>query len=239
MTKTLLVILLLSTFPSAYGGQYRLIKGEGIEVCEAYAKNLNSFEKRFPMWCERKLNPAMSDFSKPLWEKMNVRQNLGLLRAIEEQFDFLGFGQRPEANLKRWEHYVEGKINDGHLRLDLTRVDINNDGRLDSVIKFNEGRCPSTHRFLTALLVLNEDKSAVDIKSMHLFQNPQPPLPYTIGGGTDYAMYDVFIYRGRSYFDRWSQSKDQTGILRIFVTEALVTGGITKEICVYRFQSSD
>jgi len=231
MTKTLLVILLLSTFPSAYGGQYRLIKGEGIEVCEAYAKNLNSFENRFPMWCERKLNPAMSDFSKPLWEKMDPREHMDLLKTIERDFDFLLFGDI-NRNLKEWERYTNGKIEIAHLRMWQTRVDINNDGQADNLIKLHEGDCPSTRHFAIALLLLNESKTAIDIKSVHLFQNINATT--SVGGGTGFAMYDVFAYKDKVYFDRWSQSKIETGFLRVFVTEHFVPGGFTEEICTYR-----
>lgn len=238
MTKTLLVILLLSTFSSAYGGQYRLIKGEGIKVCEAYAENLNSFEKRFPMWCERELNPAMKDFRKPLWEKMDVREHMDLLKTIERDFDFLGFGSL-DRNLKEWERYANGKIEIAHLRMWQTRVDINNDSRLDNLIKLHEGDCPSTHVFLIALLFLNESKTAVDIKSVHLFQNVRSPTLFSIDGDPNYSMFDVFTYKGKVYFDRWSQRKDQTGYLRVFTTESHVPGGITKEICTYRFKPTE
>ena len=45
--------------------RYVLVKGKGVEVCEAYAKNLNSFKFVAPFRGQRPINPQFKDFSKP------------------------------------------------------------------------------------------------------------------------------------------------------------------------------
>ena len=57
--------LLIADMASA--GDYALVVGKGIDVCEAYLKNLNSFPNDPPMVCERKVNPKFPEFSKPVW----------------------------------------------------------------------------------------------------------------------------------------------------------------------------
>lgn len=58
----------------AHAGRYELIKGKGVEVCEAYEKNLNSFSPSTPMLCERQVNRDFKDFAKPMWEKLTLDQ---------------------------------------------------------------------------------------------------------------------------------------------------------------------
>jgi hypothetical protein len=62
-----LALLALSVFVAtpALAGRYELIKGKGVEVCEAYGENLNSFNPSTPMLCERPVNPDFKNFAKP------------------------------------------------------------------------------------------------------------------------------------------------------------------------------
>lgn len=74
--------LLLTTAP-VLAGQYDLIKGKGVEVCEAYKKNLESFSDRYPvMACERKINPEFKDFETPNWEKVDLEKHRELFRRV-------------------------------------------------------------------------------------------------------------------------------------------------------------
>lgn len=51
---------------TAQAGRYELEKGKGVEVCEAYGKNLNSFKTGQPFRVTRPVNPEFKDFSKPV-----------------------------------------------------------------------------------------------------------------------------------------------------------------------------
>jgi len=87
-------------------GEYVLVKGEGTEVCEAYKKNLNSFDlhNEYVMACERKLSPQFTDFKKPEWRKMDLRENIELLKKIEL---FLGNYVVTSNNIEGWDSAVQ------------------------------------------------------------------------------------------------------------------------------------
>ncbi len=73
----------------ATAGSYVLAIGKGIEVCEAYLKNLNSFPKHPPMVCDRPLNHQFTDFNKPAWKELDGQEHLELLKQIWRSFDNL------------------------------------------------------------------------------------------------------------------------------------------------------
>ena len=100
----------------ATAGDYVLMLGKGIEVCEAYLKNLNSFPDDPPMVCERKVNPKFSEFSKPIWQPQDALEHLNLLEQIEQQIsqhsepeeDFIRGREKREVWFK--ERIVNGQI---------------------------------------------------------------------------------------------------------------------------------
>lgn len=81
---TVFSIALAATLLTApvLAGEYDLIKGQGVEVCEAYKKNLESFNEPKPMQCDRKINPEFTDFGEPLWEKVDLEQHRELFRRV-------------------------------------------------------------------------------------------------------------------------------------------------------------
>jgi len=240
------IIFLLPVYVLA--GEYVLVKGEGIEVCEAYKKNLNSFNlhNEYAMACERKVNPQFSDFQKPQWQKMDLRKNIELLKKIEL---FLGNYGDPSNNIEGWEEYIESRIKEEYVSIDLCQIDINNDGKKENVIKYNDGSCPGGNYYGAPLLVLNDGRTEIDIqKTRPLLQNPRTLKNGPLSEGWDGAMYDIFIYKNKVYFDRWRDG-DVTSdgktiiktydLLRVFLTEPdKKRNSITREICRYKFRST-
>lgn len=226
-------------------GEYVLVKGEGTEVCEAYKRNLNSFNlyNEYIMACERKLNPQFTDFQKPEWRKMDLRENIELLKRIEL---FLGNYVVTSDNVKGWEEYIESRIKEEYISIDLCQIDINNDGKKENVIKYNYGSCPGGNQYGAALLVLNDDRTKIDIqKTKPLLQNPRTLKNGPLSEGWEGTMYDIFIYKKKAYFDRWrygdisSDGKtiiDTYDLLKVFLTEPDKKGNSsTREICRYKF----
>ena len=195
----LATIVSLASAP-AVAGRYELIKSdipdEGYQysdvpggVCEAYEKNLNSFpDERYGMACGRKLNPA-SGFTRPTWEKLDFIKHARLVQEIEIVRKFPRFfGKRVDetqflAALK--EQQAKG------LSLELTRLDIDEDGKPDNLIRFGwAGECDAsnsstfTNPAQRYLLVADSALEKVDPRSRF------------IG-----AMDDVFLYKGRVYSD--------------------------------------
>jgi len=242
----LVFIFLLPVYVLA--GEYVLVKGEGTEVCEAYKTNLNSFNlhNEYSMACVRDVISKFTDFQKPEWQKMDLRKNIELLKKIEL---FLGnWGTVTPDNVKGWEEYIESRIKEEYVSIDLCQIDINNDGKKENVIKYNDGSCPQGH-YGAALLVLNVDRTEIDMqKTRPLLQNPRTLKNGPLSEGWDGSMYDIFIHKNKSYFDRWrygdilSDGKtiiNTYDLLRVFLTEPdKKRNSITREICRYKFRST-
>ncbi len=215
-------------------GEYVLVKGEGTEVCEAYKTNLNSFNlhNEYSMACVRDVIPKF-DFQKPEWQKMDLRKNIELLKTIEL---FLGnWGTVTPDNVKGWEEYIESRIKGEYVSIDLCQIDINNDGKKENVIKYIDGDCPQGH-YGAALLVLNDDRTQLNMqKTTPLLQNPRTLKNGPLSEGWDGSMYDIFIHKNKSYFDRWRYGD----LLRVFLTEQdKKSNSITREICRYKFRTT-
>ncbi len=180
VTIVALIVFLLPVYVLA--GEYVLVKAEGIEM----SFNLHN---EYVMACERKLNPQFTDFKKPEWRKMDLRKN-ELLKKIEL---FLGNYVVTSDNVEGWEEYIESRIKEEYISIDLCQIDINNDGKKESVIKYNDGSCPEGH-YGAALLVLSDDRTEIDIqKTKPLLQNPRSLKNGPLSEGWDGPMYDIFI----------------------------------------------
>ncbi len=69
-TSVLFFALFVLLPVAGWTGEYVLVKGKGVEVCEEYGKNLNSFPPDTqPPICEAKINQKFADFKKPKWRK--------------------------------------------------------------------------------------------------------------------------------------------------------------------------
>jgi len=135
---------------TVFAGDYKMVLGKGIEVCEAYLKNLNSFPKAPPMVCERPLNPELKDFQKPEWKALDVGENFALLK---------------------------NNITDRQIKLSVTQLDVDLDGKLENVLRHEIDTCDPANESLFAtpggreFFVLNEEKTKIDVqktKKIHL-----------------------------------------------------------------------
>lgn len=249
----ILLVLFLLFIPSlSAAGEYALIKGEGVEVCEAYRDSLNSFnpDNEYIMACERKINPEHTDFKKPEWKEIDLWENREFLKKVEL---FLGeYYYDPKKNTKDWEKLLKDRIKEDTLyrtTMYITEMDINNDGKKENVIQYKNGYCPGGNYYGAALLVLNDDKSDIDIeKTKPLLQNYRSLKNGPLSEGWDGTMYDIFIYRNKTYFDRWRHSNlsldgktiEKTHkLLKVFVIEPDKNNeNNASEICQYKFRST-
>lgn len=239
---------LILTIPAANAGQYVLEKGKGVEVCEAYQKNLNSFGE--PMVCERQLDPQLPDFKKPEWTKPNDDQ----ARSLE--FDMAKYTSRvlgkPEPKSEAEIGVRTEKDIGWPAKRRLARVDVDNDGKPDIVLRQENGTCPETRAFSVNIAVLTEDVKRYDLEKSQfinaeysalvgqLKNDPKPWEQRTAGlSKTDfrgYALYDVFQYRGTTYFDLWETGKDFPDPASARLHVFLHKNGKTQEVCTYRFE---
>lgn len=246
--KRIFVFLFWILLPaSAIAGTYELIKGQGVEVCEAYLINLNAFG--YPMVCERRVDEKLSDFKKPEWTKPEADQ----VRALE--FDMAKLVSRvlnrPEPKSEA-EIQVRTEDDPGWpAKRRIARIDIDNDGAPETILKQEDGSCPNTRAFSVNIAVLTEDGKHYDLerskyisadfskRAAKLTKNAEPEKYRTAGFARrdfwGYTLYDTFLYRGDAYVDFWEMGKDfpdpKSARLHVFLHK----NGKTQEICTYRF----
>jgi hypothetical protein len=200
----------------ALAGRYELVKGQGVEVCEAYEKNLNSFKPTVPMVCHRPISPKFGDFQKPTWDRLNFDQNSKLILAVDNLL-------RPNyfANPEIAESTLRGNVKQDNYKYQLTVVDIDNDGKTEPVLRFVESCWPGSPRLGgAALVVLQQDGKNVDVKKSEMIATEDISR-------YNHQMRDVFLYKGKTYVDNWLVWSMDTGQLQVSVTE----NGETKLIC--------
>jgi len=190
MKRTSLLILFFIFLASvSFADEYVLVKGEGIDVCEAYKKNLNSYSmKLLPMahWWIRKLDPAMKDFSSPKWERIFdggilkfPRESDILIRiskfiwnrdvnpveyvTVSDVSKWRGTKEQKAAAYKRYMflRHESGKVIRGHL---IAEIDIDNDGKpepvyLDDLYQTGKGG---------PLIILKHDYTDIDYEKTKL-----------------------------------------------------------------------
>lgn len=279
MTKCFIsIVVFIVLFPSyVLAGEYVLVKGEGIEVCEAYKNNLNSFKPKWPK-DYRKLNPQMHDFSEPRWVDLDdIRNKI----RHNPDFEISKFLWNRDVNpvryftddLSKWRG-TKQQLADAYkrflyLRHEISRrkvpryhrvaeLDIDNDGVPEPVYQ------DSMYAHPTLLLVLKNDYSDIDYEKTKLvMMHPSwkdlglgyfepvkegdsaiPPeslkrgyIP--VGDGLSGSIYDVFLFKGKTYFTLWGFPDNYSpgwrsrfdNCLRVFIAEK----GNTQEICTYKF----
>ncbi|MEW5993496.1 MAG: hypothetical protein AB1744_03775 [Candidatus Zixiibacteriota bacterium] len=270
---------------SAHAGYYELVEGKGVEVCEAYEKNLNGFKPKVPMACMRVGDPERFGIGKPDWKRpLDIEVWHGVsLDELYEQFGDLLWER--DANPvwyvteEMWRHWAATptQMAEARRRFEIDRkkrsilgplideFDIDNDGKDEPV--YIEQPCGSS--FASRLAVLTPDWQRIDRKKTELV-TPHPPfrelmkilgheyfqpvdpnrrtaIPSDIDRGYEPIAstlfsgvnYDVFFFRGDTYFDRWWEAfpeygeKAPEGVGRLQVFKAMSAGAL--HLCSYRF----
>ncbi len=208
-------------------GYYTLTKGTSSEMCVAYVRNLNSLvEKWSYMSCDRRINPELSDFSKPAWQRIDKWEYIKLVKHIILFFD--NSNDPKFASPSELEDWLNTSIS-----LHLIRVDIDNDKSVDLVIRYNLHSCGASQVYASPIMVVDDQMESIDVEATrHLLQNPSWDKNKNPTGGWFDAMYDVFLYKGQAYFDKWSDNFNEKGYLHVFKTEQ----GITQEVCTLKFE---
>jgi hypothetical protein len=234
-----LALLIILTLPYTISAdELVLVKGKGCSVCEAHYKNLRSLELN-DMVCERdKSYPEKNGITRPKWEVVDLRENKELIKKITKFFskgDQFGASKLVD-NEKEFEKYFNENVEKYNLLI-RSRVDIGNIGKPETVLLYREPRCDTVRNYeynipySRVLFVLDEAKNLIDVKKTEpLLQNPFAHL-YEVGGkaqGYLYQIYDIFIYKNRTYFDKWNVY-DWT--LSVYIQ----SNGKAKEVCKYKY----
>ena len=193
---------------------YEIVKGKGVDVCEAYKKNLESFGEKEPMICERKINPEMKEFSKPKWKKVNLEEHKEFLRrllkyntAIRDQFrrtvedDVTTFkGELNYHKIRNYRYILQSSF------------DIDNDGEKNDLIYYKGGSCPdeSASYYFGNIYVLskNPPQGIVDwmINDKNMAEKLlRKKISSSLG---EFETMDIFKYKNKVYVDRFCGIKN-------------------------------
>lgn len=235
--QALLAIACLSA-TSAFAGNYEIVKGKGVELCEAYARNLNSFHPSQPLTCERKINPASKKFAAPVWDQVDLENNKRLLwnifRAFNSSTDTKSISRLTDEEIA---NRIKRSIKAGSQHLYRTEIDIDNDGKIETVLLYQNNICGvAQFSWGTALVVQYDQKPEVDFnKSDPLMQSSRtdPATGTTSRGAAEYLFntYGVFIFNDTTYFDKVDAHAAQRNRLYVYS----IRNNRTALVCTYRF----
>ncbi len=237
MVKLLLWVLVgwLVMVQSASAGEYQLVIGEGVDVCETCQRNLERMTVH-PA-CERDYSRELG-LGAPEWKPFDV---LGHISVMEQVLTYLATGKEfaEDRSIMSEEQFVDTIRRIGTKEEPWAywaQVDINNEGTLKPVLKLHSSFCNlredgSFGRAYSApIVVLKENLSGIDRAMTNLvMQNP-----YRTGdlpGETNYQLYGVFSYKGETYFDRWNDAGNEDESERSTLSIYESNGDKTRKVC--------
>jgi hypothetical protein len=198
---------------SAHSRTFELIYGKQFALCRAFQNNLAAFPDLSEKTYEWPLDPKLTDFKKPRWRPVDIRQRMDMIRMLHEwNYNPLGdVGEDAPAREKfansSWErdsHLIPDAIAKGLARLEGTRLDFDHDGTVDTVYRYFH-QIPEVLRPQVATRGPTEGYWYVylDDGADKAFKPFQEYSRWDV-------LYDSFLYRGRFYLIAW-----QYGQLRI------------------------
>ena len=181
------------------------ISAENMELCKAYEANLNAFpEVNDPFVCERPIHPRFKEFRKPEWKELDPSNYVDLI--VETgRLQYQQFPRPYPFNEAAARKGVLQGITLGRIRLKLAELDIVSDpdspthqpdGIPEKVLRIEIGdpHCdPSDEKWrhfppAREYYIVNDDLTKVEVFEATL------------------ATMDVFLYKGKVYFDWFTRA---------------------------------
>ncbi len=248
------VLLFAFTAAPAVAGRYELIKGKGVEVCEAYEKNLNSFNPSTPMLCERLVSPIFPDFAKPAWEKLILEQSATInIETAERSLSSMSKNYRPpkepmSERIRKSIEQIAASHNDSYpYTMQRVSIDIANNGRSVLIAREMHGKCGGVGIPMVVLRTIDKNATNPTLKNVlesamfrsenaQVETSPGKYLPVTKREPLGSVMYpDIFHYKDGWYFDIWATQRGSSdlhvGHLYVFQHR----NGKTSELCELSF----
>ncbi len=219
----------------ATAGSYTLVVGKGIEVCEAYFKNLNSFPKHPPMVCDRPLNPKLTDFSKPKWQPLEFWPNRHLLRqALRQHPSNLRYSDEEFERrdpYDKWEANLQARMAERVMTFWSADLDVDRDGAKETVLRFDTGvPCDPANEYMfahsggTELFVLTPGDHNLDAEKSGNFN--------VLGG-----RHEIVLYKGRVFITGWVGNPGFQGG-ELSITSPAHIAGMDKQGCKFIYQQA-
>jgi hypothetical protein len=197
-----------------FAGDYKLVSGQGIPVCEAYRRNLEPRHDVEPMACERQYAPSIHGFSSPNWKKLDLSSHFELLRKawvyLQENNDSpQGMKLSDEEIEKDAAANLKGMAAAHLMELYVARLDLVGDGKLHKVLALRQEGCGPVQLsgHITRLFVLDSAGKDID-KTV-----PQ--------SWNSYYNATIEMYQGQPYLesytadDNWQTLLTGSGVLTV------------------------
>ena len=214
-------------------GVFEIVEGKGVEVCEVCLQNLQRLSADDAM-CRRQYNTSFGLMG-PAWTKLESLKHLDLLKHVMLFLRPVGYDITGTIfdgdNFPREIQRLDKK---GGVELALAELDINNDGRTEPVLKFRYEVCGSTHdlvAFTQVLVVLTQDRKAIDPTKTDLVMQNAQKSPQRPVGFVYEEMYGVFHFGGRYFFDNWDLSANERDTFSIYQA----VGDKVTRLCKFRY----
>lgn len=126
-------------------------------VCEAFRAQVTVET------CTTSVGLTTAPFRTPDWKPQDLMASKDLILKLENLVSYGDQFFRSEMDEpKELQAYIQEKIDYELGHLWAADVDIDNDGTLDTVMKYAEGRCPATTAWGTGLFVLDASGTSID-----------------------------------------------------------------------------
>jgi len=115
---------------------------------------------------------------------------------------------------------VNANFEAGRDEWQVTEADVDNDGKIDRLVKFKRGSCsaewPDSERYFVAIMVLDSDGTVVKTRKTRQILRSN-----TLGVVGGPSSYDLFSYRSNTYVDQWNNKKNDQGerILSVYLNK--------------------
>jgi len=220
-------------------GVFTMLEGQGVQVCEACFKALEAAasgpDRVVFSGCERPYDPELG-FATPKWTELDPLKHLAILREVM-MFIIPPDPSRGIAGTiydgDNFKQEIETEMKFERIAVSMAMVDIDNDGQPEPVFKYRSGICgnPGAPSPFQAVIVLNQDRKGIDkIKTAVMAQNERKRNERPMGSVYE-QIYDVFLYQGQIYFDRWNNSPDPD-----VITVYHAAGKKVTTLCKYRYE---
>lgn len=222
---TLILAVYIFIFPQiCLSGEYRILKGKKEDVCRVYLKNLNSFPNWPLMACERRFSEKIPELKGIEWQPDYIvkdRERVILDKDVWEKI----FTLVDSRNFPKKEPYDYPGY--GILKAE---IDIDNDGLMETVYKSEKFLCKSSKTYAIHLIVYDKNKNDIDMSETKQLLSSAIRDNVIISDG---VMFDAFTYKGKTYFDMWSELRrtiNEPETLTVY----LFDNNQVQEKCVYK-----
>lgn len=224
-----------------------MLEGQGMEVCEACLKALEAIASEAGAvglsGCERNYASEYG-LSAPQWNELPPLKHLSLLRQVmlflmpgDPNFYGTGRSSMYEGTIyetdETFRRQIKIELKYERIGIAQTRADIDNDGRSEPLFAYRTNYCtnPQTPAPTRALVVLTPDRKSIDTTMTDLVTQNELKEGRYLAGSYSGRMYDVFFFKGQTYFDKYDREPDPD-----IVTVYQAKGKTVTSLCKFRYE---